>query len=70
VTPNEAVGSDGSIDHVATHEGSAPNRFYELVAADDGRGVVRKMPLSEGGLRHFRVAAKTPFHMVIEARAH
>jgi 2-polyprenyl-3-methyl-5-hydroxy-6-metoxy-1,4-benzoquinol methylase len=26
--------------------------------------------LAEGGLRHFRVAAKTPFHMVIEARAH
>jgi 2-polyprenyl-3-methyl-5-hydroxy-6-metoxy-1,4-benzoquinol methylase len=25
--------------------------------------------LAEGGLSHFRVAAKTPFHMVIEARA-
>jgi 2-polyprenyl-3-methyl-5-hydroxy-6-metoxy-1,4-benzoquinol methylase len=25
--------------------------------------------LAEGGLTHFRVAAKTPFHMVIEARA-
>src|SRR5262249_33267541 len=26
--------------------------------------------LAEGGLGHFRVAARTPFHMVIEARAH
>ena len=26
--------------------------------------------LAEGGLRYFRVVAKTPFHMVIEARVH
>ncbi len=29
-----------------------------------------KQALAEGGLSHFRVAATTPFHMVIEARAH
>jgi 2-polyprenyl-3-methyl-5-hydroxy-6-metoxy-1,4-benzoquinol methylase len=28
-----------------------------------------RQALAEGGLGHFRVAAKTPFHMVIEARA-
>jgi hypothetical protein len=28
-----------------------------------------RQALAEGGLTHFRVAAKTPFHMVIEARA-
>jgi hypothetical protein len=28
-----------------------------------------RQALADGGLRHFRVAAKTPFHMVIEARA-
>jgi 2-polyprenyl-3-methyl-5-hydroxy-6-metoxy-1,4-benzoquinol methylase len=29
-----------------------------------------RQALAEGGLGHFRVAAQTPFHMVIEARAH
>ena len=29
-----------------------------------------RQTLAEGGLGHFRVAAQTPFHMVIEARAH
>jgi 2-polyprenyl-3-methyl-5-hydroxy-6-metoxy-1,4-benzoquinol methylase len=31
--------------------------------------VALQQALAEGGLRHFRVAAKTPFHMVIEAKA-
>jgi SAM-dependent methyltransferase len=29
-----------------------------------------KQALAEGGLAHFRVATQTPFHMVIEAKAH
>jgi hypothetical protein len=28
-----------------------------------------RQALAEGGLHYFRVAAKTPFHIVIEARA-
>jgi len=69
----ENQGALAAMNYAASTALCTPNALCHAggisLGAQAGPEALRRA-LAEGGLRHFRVAAKTPFHMVIEARAH
>jgi SAM-dependent methyltransferase len=69
--PEENRGPLAAMNYAASTALCTPNalchRHGIALGAQAGPEALRQA-LAEGGLRHFRVAATTPFHMVIEAR--
>jgi len=69
--PEENRGPLSAMNYAASTALCTPNalchRHGVALGAQAGPEALRQA-LAEGGLRHFRVAATTPFHMVIEAR--
>ncbi|HWA73812.1 MAG TPA: YdhR family protein [Polyangiaceae bacterium] len=70
--PEENHGPLAAMNYAASTALCTPNALCHhgsiALGAQAGPDALRQA-LAEGGLGHFRVAAKTPFHMVIEARA-
>jgi trans-aconitate methyltransferase len=70
--PEENHGPVAAMNYAASTALCTPNALCHhggiALGAQAGPEALRQA-LAEGGLQHFRVAAKTPFHMVIEARA-
>src|SRR6478736_183106 len=70
--PEQNQGPLAAMNYAASTALCTPNALCHhggiALGAQAGPEVLRQA-LAEGGLRHFRVAAQTPFHMVIEARA-
>jgi len=70
--PEENQGPLAAMNYAASTALCTPNALCHAggiaLGAQAGPEALRQA-LAEGGLRHFRIAAKTPFHMVIEARA-
>jgi len=70
--PEENRGPLAAMNYAASTALCTPNALCHpggiALGAQAGPDALRQA-LAEGGLSHFRVAAKTPFHMVIEARA-
>jgi ubiquinone/menaquinone biosynthesis C-methylase UbiE len=70
--PEDNQGPLSAMNYAASTALCTPNALCHpgslALGAQAGPEALRKA-LAEGGLGHFRVAAKTPFHMVIEARA-
>ena len=71
--PEDNRGPLAAMNYAASTALCTPNALCHpggiALGAQAGPEALR-MALAEGGLGHFRVAATTPFHMVIEARAH
>lgn len=71
VRPEENRGPLAAMNYAASTALCTPNALCHqhgiALGAQAGPEALRQA-LAEGGLRHFRVAATTPFHMVIEAR--
>ena len=69
--PEENVGPLAAMNYAASTALCTPNALCHqggiALGAQAGPEALRQA-LAEGGLNYFRVAAKTPFHMVIEAR--
>ena len=69
--PEENRGPLSAMNYAASTALCTPNALCHhhgiALGAQAGPEALRQV-LAEGGLRHFRVAATTPFHMVIEAR--
>lgn len=69
--PEENRGPLAAMNYAASTALCTPNALCHhggiALGAQAGPEALRQA-LAEGGLRHFRVAATTPFHMVIEAR--
>ncbi|HVY25775.1 MAG TPA: class I SAM-dependent methyltransferase [Polyangiaceae bacterium] len=69
--PEENRGPLAAMNYAASTALCTPNALCHhhgiALGAQAGPEALRRA-LAEGGLRHFRVAATTPFHMVIEAR--
>jgi 2-polyprenyl-3-methyl-5-hydroxy-6-metoxy-1,4-benzoquinol methylase len=72
VHPEENQGPIAAMNYAASTALCTPNALCHhgsiALGAQAGPEALRRA-LAEGGLRHFRVAATTPFHMVIEAAA-
>jgi trans-aconitate methyltransferase len=70
--PEDNQGPLAAMNYAASTALCTPNALCHpggfALGAQAGPEALRRA-LAEGGLGHFRVAAKTPFHMVIEARA-
>lgn len=70
--PEENQGPIAAMNYAASTALCTPNALCHhggvALGAQAGPEALRQA-LAEGGLGHFRVVAKTPFHMVIEARA-
>jgi 2-polyprenyl-3-methyl-5-hydroxy-6-metoxy-1,4-benzoquinol methylase len=70
--PEENQGPIAAMNYAASTALCTPNALCHhgslALGAQAGPEALRRA-LAEGGLGHFRVAATTPFHMVIEARA-
>lgn len=70
--PEDNQGPVAAMNYAASTALCTPNALCHrggiALGAQAGPEALRRA-LAEGGLGHFRVAAKTPFHMVIEARA-
>ena len=70
--PEDNHGPVAAISYAASTALCTPNALCHrggiALGAQAGPEALRQA-LAEGGLAHFRVAAQTPFHMVIEARA-
>jgi SAM-dependent methyltransferase len=70
--PEDNRGPLAAMNYAASTALCTPNALCHAggiaLGAQAGPEALRQA-LAEGGLRHFRVAATTPFHMVIEARA-
>jgi hypothetical protein len=70
--PEDNQGPLAAMNYAASTALCTPNALCHpggiALGAQAGPEALRQA-LAEGGLAHFRVAAKTPFHMVIEARA-
>lgn len=70
--PEENQGPIAAMNYAASTALCTPNALCHhggiALGAQAGPEALRQA-LAEGGLRHFRVAATTPFHLVIEARA-
>lgn len=70
--PEENQGPIAAMIYAASTALCTPNALCHhgslALGAQAGPEALRRA-LAEGGLNHFRVAATTPFHMVIEARA-
>ena len=71
VRPEENQGPLAAMNYAASTALCTPNALCHghgiALGAQAGPAALRQA-LAEGGLTHFRVAATTPFHMVIEAR--
>jgi 2-polyprenyl-3-methyl-5-hydroxy-6-metoxy-1,4-benzoquinol methylase len=71
--PEDNQGPLAAMNYAASTALCTPNALCHpggfALGAQAGPEALRQA-LAEGGLNHFRMAAKTPFHMVIEARAH
>jgi SAM-dependent methyltransferase len=71
--PEDNQGPLAAMNYAASTALCTPNALCHpggiALGAQAGPEALRQA-LAEGGLTHFRVVAKTPFHMVIEARAH
>jgi SAM-dependent methyltransferase len=71
--PEDNRGPLAAMNYAASTALCTPNALCHpggmALGAQAGPLLLRQA-LAEGGLGHFRVAARTPFHMVIEARAH
>jgi SAM-dependent methyltransferase len=71
--PEDNHGPLAAMNYAASTALCTPNALCHpggiALGAQAGPEALRQA-LAEGGLGHFRVAATTPFHMVIEARAH
>jgi ubiquinone/menaquinone biosynthesis C-methylase UbiE len=71
--PEENHGPLAAMNYAASTALCTPNALCHrggiALGAQAGPEALRQA-LAEGGLNYFRVVAKTPFHMVIEARAH
>ena len=69
--PEENQGPLAAMNYAASTALCTPNALCHhggiALGAQAGPEALRQA-LAEGGLGHFRIAAKTPFHMVIEAR--
>jgi 2-polyprenyl-3-methyl-5-hydroxy-6-metoxy-1,4-benzoquinol methylase len=70
--PEENHGAIAAMNYAASTALCTPNALCHhgsiALGAQAGPEALKRA-LAEGGLRHFRVAATTPFHMVIEASA-
>ena len=70
--PEDNQGPLSAMNYAASTALCTPNALCHpggvALGAQAGPEALRRA-LAEGGLTHFRVAARTPFHMVIEARA-
>jgi 2-polyprenyl-3-methyl-5-hydroxy-6-metoxy-1,4-benzoquinol methylase len=71
--PEDNRGPLAAMNYAASTALCTPNALCHpggiALGAQAGPEALRQA-LAEAGLSHFRVAAQTPFHMVIEARAH
>jgi 2-polyprenyl-3-methyl-5-hydroxy-6-metoxy-1,4-benzoquinol methylase len=71
--PEENRGPVAAMNYAASTALCTPNALCHpggiALGAQAGPEALRQA-LAAGGLSHFRVATQTPFHMVIEARAH
>ncbi|MET0794016.1 MAG: YdhR family protein [Polyangiaceae bacterium] len=71
--PEENQGPLAAMNYAASTALCTPNALCHrggvALGAQAGPEALQRA-LAEGGLHHFRIAAKTPFHMLIEARAH
>jgi cyclopropane fatty-acyl-phospholipid synthase-like methyltransferase len=71
--PEENQGPVAAMNYAASTALCTPNALCHqggiALGAQAGPEALRQA-LAEGGLHYFRVVAKTPFHMVIEARVH
>jgi ubiquinone/menaquinone biosynthesis C-methylase UbiE len=71
--PEDNQGPLAAMNYAASTALCTPNALCHptglALGAQAGPEALRRA-LAEGGLAHFRVVARTPFHMVIEARAH
>jgi len=71
-SPEENRGPVAAMNYAASTALCTPNALCHrggLALGAQAGPVALRQALAEGGLGHFRVAATTPFHMVIEARA-
>jgi len=70
--PDENRGPLAAMNYAASTALCTPNALCHpggiALGAQAGPEALRQA-LADGGLSHFRVATKTPFHQVIEARA-
>jgi 2-polyprenyl-3-methyl-5-hydroxy-6-metoxy-1,4-benzoquinol methylase len=70
--PEENSGPVAAMNYAASTALCTPNALCHrggIALGAQAGPVALRQALAEGGLGHFRVAATTPFHMVIEARA-